>query len=239
MTKDTLEPLPPLGPVNIRDLGGLPIRGGGTTRSGVLLRSDAPRAGDTVFASGGRWPPSAVVDLRSAGEPGYTPYAWGPETDVRIYPVFADAAPTELEHLADWHRVYHEILAGVAQHIAEMVTHVARADRGPTFVHCAAGKDRTGIVIALLLLAAGVTREAVVADYLSSQRNMNRFRDRWATGRTGPYADVVRHASLRVSAEALEGVIDTVTADGVEAWLTSNGVRADELQSVCRALQDD
>lgn len=72
--------------------------------------------------------------------------------------------------------VYRNLVADAARGIAGVVDLVDRV--GPTYVHCAAGKDRTGVVVAALLLLAGVTEDAVMRDYRSTEDQMVGVLDR-------------------------------------------------------------
>ncbi|GGJ41081.1 tyrosine-protein phosphatase [Streptomyces brasiliensis] len=78
---------------NLRDLGGLPVAGGRTTRHGVLFRSDAPRVGDLPPTHLPTWPPGRVVDLRAPAETAAAPYDWGPGVDLRPLDLMAAASP--------------------------------------------------------------------------------------------------------------------------------------------------
>lgn len=192
------------GLYNFRDTGGMPLRGGGTTRAGVLFRSDAlsalTTAGEVTLAA---TPIGVIVDFRTPEE--------------------RQAAPDRLPTSRSFRSVDLSILAGatadmakkfltqgpspspeaIAQAMANMPTlaemyvailqtggtafvEVARliaasSDDQPTavLVHCTAGKDRTGIATALMLEAAGAERGAVIDDYAASQKNLE---GAWADG---------------------------------------------------------
>jgi protein-tyrosine phosphatase len=164
-----------LAPVNLRDLGGLPVRGG-TTRPGVLLRSDDVSVMPADFArkmvdDGVR----QVIDLRSPEEalltgrgpltvPGVN-YHHLPLTasvsmpeDVSRELMSASATP---EHVGAW---YANLLEAQARQLAVGVTLVALSE-GATVFHCAAGKDRTGVFAAVVLSALGAAPETISADY--------------------------------------------------------------------------
>ena len=82
---------------------------------------------------------------------------------------------------------------------------------GTSLVHCAAGKDRTGVVVALALSLVGVTREAVVADYVRSAERAGLILDRLrATAAYGPGLEGVTVAQTAPVASSMEGFLDTV-----------------------------
>lgn len=179
------------GLVNFRDTGGTPLSGGGATRSGVLYRSAAldaiTDAGLRQFAA---TPIGVIADFRTALEqqlapdrlPATRPFGAvslallegalpQPATgaDGAVAPESFAAVLAQLPTLG-------ELYVSMLSHGAETFARVARLvaasrDDEPTavLVHCTAGKDRTGVAVALLLDAVGAERDAVVADYAASQ----------------------------------------------------------------------
>jgi protein-tyrosine phosphatase len=97
---------------------------------------------------------------------------------------------------------------------------------GATLVHCAAGKDRTGVVVALALESLGVSRDAIVADYVATDERIEGIMSRLAASPT--YAnddgihDIDRH---RPRATTIEGFLDELNRDdgGAGAWLRRHG----------------
>jgi protein-tyrosine phosphatase len=166
----TTEPtrhLPLAGTRNVRDVGGYPAAGGRRMRWRTLLRSDEltrlpAETRDALVELGLR----QVIDLR-----------W-PEELVRAPNTFADSPGvryTSIPLLAD-DPTPHAGLEGMYRHVldarAPQLGEVARAllaDGGlPAVIGCAAGKDRTGVAIALLLDLCGVPRDVIVEDYALS-----------------------------------------------------------------------
>ncbi|MUL42878.1 tyrosine-protein phosphatase [Streptomonospora sp. PA3] len=160
---------------NARDLGGLPTLCGGTTRFGSLFRAAAPG-----FATAEGWRQAreagirTVVDLRRPDEIRQLAAAPPPGVD-RVEVDLDDAADT-----AFWDRVraagaapsnplyYRLFLEHKAERCAAAATALARAAPGGVLFHCAAGRDRTGLVAILLLALAGVGSEAIADDYEQS-----------------------------------------------------------------------
>jgi protein-tyrosine phosphatase len=160
---------------NFRDVGGLETTAGGRIRSGVLYRSDAPHAGDHSPA-GVPWPPADVIDLRSLAEAGGEHPLASAGSKIHAIPLMAEAGIVRLardppEHDGGVAGLYRRTLARVGRSFAS-VARIISASPGPTLVHCTAGKDRTGLVVAVILSAAGVSDEDVIADYVLTQANM-------------------------------------------------------------------
>jgi protein-tyrosine phosphatase len=175
---------------NARDLGGLPTVTGSATRYRRLIRS-----ADTRFVTAAGWEAACnagirvVVDLRNPDEvePGSLPPATLGAGTFAIPPARLTAArPGEIqtllipvddiEHLSLWRRLNSEGLNGTPlyyrpfldakpERIAAVLTAIARIQGGGVIFHCAAGRDRTGLISLLLLSLAGVTPEAIAADY--------------------------------------------------------------------------
>ena len=166
--------------MNCRDLGGLPIAGGGTTCSGRVYRSG--RLSNLAPADIARFDQLGIrqlVDLRLPFEreryPNDAPLARPPAQYQHGYLPAGAMAMFDAINAGDItvtqvHREMRRQYASMALDHGEIHAALCRrliASEGlPTLVHCSAGKDRTGVASALLLRAAGVEREVVVADYL-------------------------------------------------------------------------
>lgn len=169
------------GALNFRDLGGLPLADGRSVRLGRLFRSDTLQALTSLDAGllTGKLGLRTVVDLRLADE--VAEQGRGPLADfdqVR----FVDA-PLEMASITGLapdevlDRLYERCLASPS--LPRAIGHIAAHCDAPTLFHCAAGKDRTGIVAALVLALIGVDEEAIVADYLRSGLAMPRMLERF------------------------------------------------------------
>ena len=163
------------GTHNFRDVGGYPARTG-QTRHGQLFRSDALSALTAAGAAElAMLRIGVVVDLRSRLElrqdhsgvhlPGarwvHVPIQGGSQHSI------VEGEGISLE------RLYRQILIDSAASVATAVTVIAESGSTPVLVNCTAGKDRTGLVVAVALEAAGVERDAVVADYTQSALNLD------------------------------------------------------------------
>nr|WP_237211328.1 MULTISPECIES: tyrosine-protein phosphatase [Rhodococcus] len=230
------------GPVNLRDLGGLALTDGGRTAAGVLYRGDACYTGDVVRGLLAERPPTTVVDLRSDAERGHRTYTWPDGTHVHRLSLHADAAPGGRTGLG-LAELYGRVVDVAAPLFAGLVPVVARA-AGPVLVHCTAGKDRTGLAVAVLLLAAGVEPQAVVDDYVATDTNMPRLYRRWEAvglrvGGSSPGGGrAVPSELFRAPAEAITPIVERLVAHpgGPEAWLIDHGAPEDDVRRWrCRA----
>ena len=182
------------GCVNVRDLGGIPTEDGGTTRSGAIVRADNVGA---LSADGWRAVANhgvvRIVDLRYPEELAKDPPR-DVAADVEVVHVSVlgpsingneeyfrelDAHVDAVEDIADHYLFsYVDFLERNRARFGEALAAVADAD-GPVVIHCMGGKDRTGLVAALLLRIAGVSLDAIGADYALSGPNLAPTRDPW------------------------------------------------------------
>jgi protein-tyrosine phosphatase len=174
---------------NLRDLGGTPASSGRTLAPGRLYRAEAlVHPGTTDLC--GVWDEAhtadyavlgvrTVVDMRSRGEQRRVASAWPAATGAGyIFLPIEEGGEGDTDYVAeirtgvrtrftaeDMARYYALTLRRRATTFGTGLRIAADADRLPLLVHCAAGKDRTGLLVALLLELLGVDRSVVVADY--------------------------------------------------------------------------
>jgi protein-tyrosine phosphatase len=169
--------VPFAGITNLRDLGGYPTADGGRTRWGLVFRADALHkltAEDLVEF--GALSVRTVYDLRGDVErdefPGPVPSRHVPISG-RPPGVAAPAPPLEMTAAAG-EQMLRDMYVGALEHsatnIAEVLRSLADPEAVPAVFHCHGGKDRTGVVAAVLLLALGVNRETVLDDYELTRR---------------------------------------------------------------------
>lgn len=163
---------------NVRDLGGLPHAGGGTTRFGRVFRAaDVGRMTEAGWATARAAGVARVVDLRYAEERSRD-LERPADIETLHLSLLGDRDPAywrmlhahreEEGEAAYMRRSYTEFLDRHAAQFAAALEAVV-GPPGATVVHCIAGKDRTGLVVGLLLRLAGVPMEAVDADYALSE----------------------------------------------------------------------
>jgi protein-tyrosine phosphatase len=246
------------GAVNVRDVGGLPTEDGGETVYGRLLRSENLQELSPADVSKlvGQLGVTTIVDLRTTGEvelEGPGPLDAVPSVRHAYHPVLpelgsrTDAVAEALllkKRELDRSRFPDDIMCGhylgYLEERPEEVTGALRSiatSGGAAIVHCAAGKDRTGVIVALALVVAGVEPDAIVADYMATTDRMEAIIERLSRSRT--YADDVTSRPVRAHlprAETMKSFLEqlNVRYGGLPRWLAGNGFTGDEL-SLLRA----
>jgi len=182
---------------NVRDVGGFPAAGGQLTRHRALVRADSlDRLTAAGIAAARTYGIGTIIDLRSSWEFTGAPHPFGTDPDYRNIP-FIDAErdverDPALEHTrAD---LYRGSINRNGRCIAIAVRAIAEAAPGAVVVHCLAGADRTGMLVALLLDALDVDRSAIIDDYNRTasdpsrepdtmQRTLDHIDNRWSGSR--------------------------------------------------------
>ena len=158
------------GTYNFRDAGGYPVQTGGVTRWRTLFRSDSPHRlseadRGSLIESGLR----TALDLRQSSELAEAPnvFAAAGRVAFRHLPLLSDASsmPGDLPALVD---IYRAILDERGCQVRAALSVLCAPKALPAVVNCTAGKDRTGLIVALVLGLAGVPEETIVADYALS-----------------------------------------------------------------------
>jgi protein-tyrosine phosphatase len=222
----------PAGALNFRDLGGLPVGPDRRTRHGVLFRSDTLQAltDDDVALLVDRVGLEAVIDLRvgaEAVEQGRGPLVARDITYLNA--PLREAAPNDEPPSRQALLFSLQHLEAPTSVLGSVVRAAAAFAGRPTVVHCAAGKDRTGLVVVLLLALAGVDRAAIVADYLASGPNMSAVMERFATWpRYRAHMATVAPELYMAHEATVHGVLDALDAryGGVHGWATARGIDA-------------
>jgi protein-tyrosine phosphatase len=163
------------GTLNFRDVGGYPAAGGGFTAWRRLLRSDGlHQLGPGAHAMLGGLGLLTVLDLRTSIEAEIAPspidaLAQGGALTMHISLLGEDLTEMPAELVA----IYDYVIDRRGPAIAAAIKSLARPGGLPGLVHCAAGKDRTGIVVAVALAAVGVPDRFIAADYALSSLHLD------------------------------------------------------------------
>jgi protein tyrosine/serine phosphatase len=250
------------GAVNVRDLGGMPTEDGGSTVPGRLLRSenlqDLTPADVTKLVK--EIGVTTVVDLRTTGELELEgPAPLDAVAGVRHVhrPVLrelgspSDAASqallvTKIER--DRARYPDNVVTGHylgyleerPEEVTGALRDIATAD-GAAIVHCAAGKDRTGVLVALALTVAGVGPDAIVADYTATGDRIDAILGRLRRSRM--YADDLSERPVQAHmprAETMQAFLEQLDAryGGLPRWLAANGFGDDEIAALHAKLRE-
>ena len=218
-------------------MGGYPTADGRRTRWRTLLRTDSldllPEASQTALLDLGL---RQAIDLRWPSELASAPSVFrdSPRVVYRSIPLLAYEEDDPTPHLG-LVGMYRRILDERGAHLVEVVRAVIGPEGTPVAIGCAAGKDRTGVAIAIILSALGVPREMVVADYaLSAGFFADPLDDpHLVDWRAGPVEtesppeymeEVLRHLDERHG--------------GAEALLRSGGMTDDELTRLAEVLTE-
>jgi protein-tyrosine phosphatase len=237
------------GCLNVRDLGGLPTEDGRRTRAGAVVRSDNIRsltdAGWRALAEHGV---TRIVDLRWPEE-----LADDQPRDVDIevvhisvlgdlfdadYVAELDAHLETVDDVADHYTwSYLDFLERHRDRFGRAVSAVADAD-GPVVVHCMGGKDRTGLVVALLLRLAGVDIETIGHDYSLSAANLAPATAEWIESATGDAERQKRRKLSDTPAAGMVRVIEEIEAryGDVASYLLAAGVGPAQLERLRERL---
>jgi protein tyrosine/serine phosphatase len=250
------------GAANMRDLGGTPTSDGGRIAPHRLLRSDnlqglTERDVDRLVND---FNVTTIVDLRTLGEvdkegPGpldaveTVRHAYHPvlpkfpsRQDEVARALLAEKLVQDRDRYPDDPTVGHYL--GYLEERPEEVVAALKAiaaSEGATIVNCAAGKDRTGVIVALALTVAGVGAEEVVADYAASAERIEAVIARLTgsptyaedTGNRPVSAHAPRPETMKAFLEQLE-----VRYGGLPRWLADHGFDAEEVTRLRARLRE-
>jgi protein-tyrosine phosphatase len=238
------------GVLNVRDLGGHPTADGQETQFGRIVRADnIRRLSDEGWKALVDYGVSTIVDLRTNDELAADAPTELP-VEVLHVPFMADSpeifeeadvASAKAEDVAQATReVYLIFLEGFRPNVANVIREIAEAPEGAVLVHCAGGKDRTGLTVALLLRIAGVGLEDIAADYAVSEERLRPRHEQW-------FAEAANEVELErlrritaTPAAAMVGVLEELERryGSVEGFLRAGGAPEDIGERVRARLLD-
>lgn len=242
------------GLLNVRELGGHPTEDGNETRYDSIIRADSVRQlSDQGWAALVDYGVQTIIDLRTDDELAADPPAELP-VEVLHIPFFEtnteDWKNIEAEFEAITRSaadvqtatrdVYMVFLSHFDRNVAAAIRAIANAPEGGVVVHCAGGKDRTGLLTALLLHVAGVGIDEIAADYALSEERLRPRHEEW-------FADAESEEELerlkrmaQTPAASIKGVFEELDRryGGVEEYLRQAGLTDDELDRARARLRD-
>jgi protein-tyrosine phosphatase len=233
------------GTLNFRDVGGYPLAAGGVTAWRKLLRSDGLHrlgAGATERLAALRL--RTVLDLRTSGEAQSAPSPLEEFAGLGALTMHLSLLGEDLDALpAALGEIYDYVVDQRGESIAAAIRTLARPGGLPALVHCTAGKDRTGIVVAFALAAVGVPDQVVAADYALSSLYLDPLHTpAIAQVREGTGLGERLTAALLASPPALiMRTLERARRHGgsIEGYLTGHGVPGAELAALRSALAQD
>jgi protein-tyrosine phosphatase len=234
---------------NVRDLGGLPLAAGGETRYGAVVRADSlsqlTRSGwNEALDYGVR----RVVDLRFAEERARDTGSVAPIEVVHVS-LFGERDPVKDQEWDEGTRaaddltdifasLYIETIDAYSSQVVRAVTAIAEGNGSCVAVHCFAGKDRTGIVSALLLSVAGVEDEVIAHDFGESDQGVLRLCASWIASAEDEAERSYRTRLVTAPGAAMASMLDHVASmwGGADSYLLAHGVDADAVDDLRRRL---
>jgi protein-tyrosine phosphatase len=245
---DRLVPLD--GPANFRDIGGYETDHGRTVRTGRLFRadslsymSDADVQHVTEVLG-----LHTVIDLRASHE--VERFTHGPlaELHVRVahVPIVDEtrrpdaAAETTTDTMAI-DEIYLLMLDRFGHRFAAVLDLISQPDSQPAVFHCAAGKDRTGLVAMLVLGLLGVDRDIIAADYALTDERMPLLMERHLARANGDVALAeVGRQRWAIDAAAMRAVVDHLVEGhgSIEGYLLAQGLEAAAIERLRDSLLD-
>jgi protein-tyrosine phosphatase len=240
------------GCLNVRDLGGLPTEDGAETRPGRVIRADnVGSLTDTGWQTLESHGITRIVDLRWPEEAAEDPPR-GVGTEVVRVSVLGETMRESREYMRELD-AHLDDTDDVADHLAwSYVVFLERnRDRfgaalaaiadapGPVVIHCMGGKDRTGLVAALLLRLGGVSLDEIGRDYALSGPNLAVTMDEWLA-QAPDDADRRRRKKLgQTPADAMRRVVATIEAryGSVAGYLDAAGVSSVQVEALRARLR--
>jgi protein-tyrosine phosphatase len=227
------------GTFNMRDLGGYTTTTGHTTRWRTIFRSDklnrvSPAGQQSFLAYGIR----SIIDLRYSPEVAAEPdvFVNAQSVDYRHMPLYQldgdgslPAVPYDLKEL------YRLLLDHRQEQIHSIVTELLVPGKLPAVIHCTAGKDRTGIIVALLLGAVGVPYDTIVADYTLSDCYLRTLNDELRIqARLNGYDAEWFDRLLICQPDTIQDTLSHIDTHygGIKAYLLGAGVTRVQLQKL-------
>jgi protein-tyrosine phosphatase len=229
------------GADNVRDLGGLPA-GAQTTLRGRIFRGEliSELVEADVDLLIGRVGLRTVVDLRTRGEVRHDVIRWV-EHDVEwVHCPFSGRRLTPVPGAGtDYVSAYMDFLQAGPGAVLLAARTVMRVDSRPVLFHCAAGKDRTGVLCALLLDVLGVERNRIAEDYAMTSSRLAQVLERLAA--LEPYQRTLLGSTPADHEPLAETMLSFLAAlderyEGAEGWLLASGCPEDEIATFRRSM---
>lgn len=215
---------------NMRDLGGLPLLGSGSTRYGILFRSSTPQyaSASDVRKLVDQFDIRTFIDLRSSSTSQREGHGRLPDAGIRGVSLPMPTGPS-----VDWETVklsdlYSSWLENYSVSIVRAARYIAEPQQHAVVVHCTIGKDRSGVFSAVIQDAVGVHPDAIVQDYMMTTERLSRIQER--RGRLYP-DDPLAMRIRPPEPEVMQHVLEQLHRNwgGGAGYLHTNGLTEQEL----------
>ena len=236
--------LPIAGTFNIRDLGGYGHPGGMTCWRRVLRGDGLHRLDGGGIAELKRAGVTTVIDLRHVEELEHQPDPFRFEPGVAYHNIslFEALAPAAMHTRDVLHDLYIRALTLRGDRIAQVLKTVADAPDGVVLFHCTAGKDRTGLIAALLLALVGVDGPTIVEDYALTRTLLAPAIEGFITDASERGIDIESFRPLLAcEPDTMAAALDHLVEHhgSVEAYLTSVGLDQDAMDRLKARLSEN
>ncbi len=227
--------------LNARDLGGHPTTDGSTTRWRSLLRSDdlaqlTPAGLQAIVDYG----VETVLDLRWEEEIALNPSPVTAELPNLTYRNISLLGPSasqwrDLSQDCEKEQWKCVVLQRARAELKDVLQAIAASPPGPLLFHCVAGKDRTGLIAALMLALADVEPESIACDYVAST---TRLSDAYLKRYSDADPEAVLEA-VRCPAQGVHNMLEYLEEQGgIRAYFAGIGLSPAEIESLRRRLRD-
>lgn len=225
------------GCVNVRDLGGLPLADGGETAYRVVVRADSlPGLTDAGRRALVEYGVSIVVNLRPEREGGEEP------APLPVPVVRTPMEPRGLPAAWEWpsmREAYLELADHYRGELARALSVLGDAEP-PAAIHCAGGRDRTGIACGMALWLAGVEPDVIAADHALSDESWAPYNDDWVAEAQDELERERRRRILRPAGRTLAEVLEEIERqEGIRSRLLSAGADAVALDRLVARLRGE
>jgi protein-tyrosine phosphatase len=223
-------------------VGGYPVQGGGTTAWRTLLRSDALHLVDqSGFVDLDQLSLKSVLDLRVPEEVQIAPSPLGEFASRGVRHTHLSLVGDDFSELPpELGGVYSYIVGQRSSAVGAAIKSLAQPGALPGLVHCTAGKDRTGIVIAFTLSAIGVPDDFIAADYALSSMYLEADQTPviGQVAASSGLGEQLTEALMASPPELIVRALDQArhAAGSVEGYLARNGVTDADLSALRSAL---
>ena len=242
------------GCLNVRDLGGFRTDDGEETRFGSIVRADSVRQlSDDGWAALVDYGVTTIIDLRNDEERQEDP-PYDVPVEVLHVP-FMEASEAEWKEIEErleavvsaapdvsvaTRDVYLIFLEHFKDNVAAGIRAVADAPEGAVLIHCMGGKDRTGLLSAFLLHAAGVDLEQIADDYALSEDRLRPRHEEWFAAAESDEELERLQRMAQTPAASMVGVFEELERrhGSVESFLRDSGVTDEELERARARLRD-